>query len=107
MDATIQQLAKELKNGLIELYGKRFAKLILFGSYARGDFQEESDVDFLLVLNDEKVQNGKEILNIGKLVGRLLLQYNKLLTTMPVSINRFQNANTIFFNNIRREGIEI
>lgn len=38
-------------------YGERLAKIVLFGSYARGDFNEESDVDYLVVLDYEKTDN--------------------------------------------------
>lgn len=42
----IEQIANEYKASLRELYGDELAELILFGSYARGDYWEESDVDF-------------------------------------------------------------
>ena len=35
--------------------------MILYGSYARGDFNEESDIDFLVWLNDEEVRAVKEL----------------------------------------------
>jgi predicted nucleotidyltransferase len=107
MDNSIQQLSLEFKQSLRERYGGRFAKLILFGSYARGDFHEESDVDFLVVLNDEKVQGGDEIFFVSDIVSKLTLKYDKLVSYLPVSYLRLQNAQTIFYRNIRREGLEV
>lgn len=107
MDSSIQQLASEFKQNLLERYGVRFAKLILFGSYARGDFHEESDVDFLVVLNDEKVQGGKEVFFVSDIVSKLTLKYDKLVSFLPVSYLRLQDAQTIFYRNVRREGVEI
>ena len=104
---TIQNLALEFKEKLGERYGERFAKLILYGSYARGNFHEESDVDFLVVLNDEKVQNGAEIFFTGDLLNTLSLKYDKLISILPISIRRLQEANSLFYRNVRQEGIEI
>ncbi|MFN0014530.1 MAG: nucleotidyltransferase domain-containing protein [Saprospiraceae bacterium] len=52
-------IAQAVKAELQRLYGDRLAKVILYGSYARGDFHEESDIDFLVVLKDVEIDVGK------------------------------------------------
>ena len=52
MPIDISKLLKELKEGLNRLYGERLKGLYLYGSYARGDYKEGSDLDILLVLDD-------------------------------------------------------
>ena len=47
----VQQVAKEYKESLQNLYGDELVELILFGSYARGDARPDSDVDLLVVAN--------------------------------------------------------
>ena len=44
-------LVRRLKARLAEAYGPRFAGLVLYGSYARGEAGPDSDVDLLVVLN--------------------------------------------------------
>jgi len=46
----LQQSSKDLKRTL----GNRFVGLMLFGSYARGEASEESDVDVLIILHGLK-----------------------------------------------------
>ena len=41
----IQPILQELKARLQEVYGERLKGLYLFGSYARGDATEDSDID--------------------------------------------------------------
>ena len=36
------------------------ASLILYGSYARGDYNENSDIDLLVLINKEKVTRAGE-----------------------------------------------
>jgi len=107
MESTIQQLALEFKQSLKELYGRRFGKLILFGSHARGDWNEESDVDFLVILNDEHIKGGTEVGFLSSVVGDLCLKYNKLVSYLPVSDSRYQTSQSLFYKNVRKEGLVI
>ena len=51
MPENIRNLLDELKAALHHLYGPRLRGVYLFGSYARGDQDSESDVDVLIVLD--------------------------------------------------------
>ena len=44
MSGPIQSLMHELKAGLEAVYGKRLTGVYLYGSYARGEADAESDV---------------------------------------------------------------
>ena len=48
----IKDFTKTMKNH----YGDRLSKIILYGSYVRGDFNEEADTDFMVVIKDEEVR---------------------------------------------------
>jgi predicted nucleotidyltransferase len=45
MPANIRELLAELKQGFVQIYRKRLKAVYLFGSYARGDYNENSDLD--------------------------------------------------------------
>ena len=48
----LKPVLTELKRGLQELYGERLRAVVLFGSQARGEATEDSDVDVAVVLDD-------------------------------------------------------
>ncbi|MCH6573795.1 MAG: nucleotidyltransferase domain-containing protein [Bacteroidetes bacterium] len=50
---SVQAALGEARAALERLYGDRLVKVILYGSHARGEAHEESDVDVLFVLQDE------------------------------------------------------
>ena len=50
----IRKLLKELKEGLVLIYGDRLKAVYLYGSYARGDYRQGSDVDVMILLKDYK-----------------------------------------------------
>lgn len=72
MDAVLEvfkyQVEKSLRNNLI--------KIILFGSRARGDFQEWSDYDFAIIVDNKDTETENKIDNISC---NLFYKYNKLI----------------------------
>ena len=40
-----RELLNEYVNELTKIYGSHLKKIILYGSYARGDYREDSDID--------------------------------------------------------------
>ena len=52
-----EKLIKEFTTQVYELLGERVKKIILYGSYARGDFNKSSDIDIMILtdLTDEEI----------------------------------------------------
>ena len=67
---TLEDVLGDLDSGLRDLYGRRYRGLVLYGSHARGEADEGSDVDLLLLL-EKPVQVGKEIRRSSGLVASL------------------------------------
>ncbi len=51
MPILIQNLLSKYIEDLLGIYGKHLRSAILYGSYARGDFNEDSDVDIMILLD--------------------------------------------------------
>ena len=45
--SNVNTILDEFVNGVNEILGNRMKKIILYGSYARGDFQKNSDIDIM------------------------------------------------------------
>lgn len=100
----LAEVIAELRKGLEDLYGARFRDLLLYGSYARGDQREGSDVD-LLVLLDGPVDTGREILRIEPVAWPLSLDHGLVLSVMPVSHQAYQKGETSFLRIIRKDAM--
>ena len=100
-------IAKAVKEQLQLLYGDRLAKVILYGSYARGDFHEESDIDFLIVLKDKEVEVGKELRFMNERFFNLILDKGIHISHHPTSLDRLETSQFLFYKNVRKEGVEI
>ncbi len=102
MNAPIDTLRLDLRTGLSEIYGPRLKGLFLFGSYARGQAQPESDLDLLMVL-DRIDRYGAEIDRTGHLASRLSLEYGTTISRVFVSALDWQERTTPFLVNARAE----
>ena len=107
MDLLAPDLAEvvlELRRGLEDLYGERFGDLLLYGSYARGEQREGSDVNLLLLL-DGPVETGREILRIEPVAWPLSLDHGIVLSVLPVNHEAYQKGETSFLRIIRKDAV--
>jgi uncharacterized protein len=98
----LDRLALELK----ELYGERYRGMVLYGSYARGEADEGSDVDVLLLLEGE-VNQTRELLRAEEVEWPLSLEAGYTISLLPVSVDAYQSSEQPFLRNARGEGIAL
>lgn len=94
----------QLRQELAELYGDRFRDLLLYGSYARGDQTEGSDIDLLLLL-DGPVVTSREISRVTKISAPISLAHDILLAVMPVDYEAYQTGKTSFLRTVRKDAV--
>lgn len=106
MKEALRPILAELKLRLTELYGERLSQLILFGSQARGDATEDSDVDVLVVLEGE-VQHSDELERISYITAELSGELGALISTVVVSRRDFEARNRRIYRNAAIEGVRV
>jgi predicted nucleotidyltransferase len=104
MSETVAMLLGELKSGLRGLYAQRLRGVYLYGSYARGEGECESDVDVLIIL-DQVDSYGGEVDRTSKLVSDVSLRYDISVSRVFVSEREWQKGEGLFLANVREESI--
>ncbi|MBA2692360.1 MAG: nucleotidyltransferase domain-containing protein [Rubrobacter sp.] len=100
----LAELLERLAEGLRGLYGERYRGLVLYGSYARGDADEGSDVDLLLLL-EGKVDSAEEITAAESVKWLPALYAGYAVSIIPVSAKDYQNPREPVLMNAHREGM--
>jgi len=102
----IQQALTETRSRLTDLYAQRLREIILFGSYARGDYAAGSDID-LLVLLDQMTDPGVEREGYLPLVCELSLKYDTVVSVVPMDFDVWMNHKSPLILNAKREGVRL
>lgn len=101
----IEPIVREFKQALQVLYGDRLHDVVLYGSYARGDYDDESDIDLMVLLNDETVDTYVEIRKITDVETDFMLKYGLPISPLPVAYKRYQTSVMPVYREARREGL--
>ena len=99
----------EFSRQVKRILGNKLSKVVLYGSYARGDYRDNSDIDVMVLTtltNDEIEQVENQIYNVAfdfqmeygvdlSVIIKNEDQYNYWLGALP------------FYNNVEKEGVVI
>jgi predicted nucleotidyltransferase len=100
------QAIKELVAGLKKVYGDNLSRVILYGSKARGEATEDSDIDILVVLKDIKNQS-VEKMKIRQISWEICYKYDLLLSVIVRSEQDYLRKDTPLLMNVEKEGISV
>jgi len=104
MRIDVRAIMVELKQRLNALYGNRLKGVYLFGSYARDEADEESDVDVLIIL--DRVDNySEEIDRTGEVISELSLDHGVVISRVLATERQWREDQTLFFLNVREEAV--
>ena len=102
----LDDLIANLKVGLDGVYGDRLKGLYLYGSYARGEEDTESDLDILVVL-EQFDHYAAEVDRTAELNSELSLKYGMTVSQVFVRESEWRNGDTPFLSNVREEAISL
>ncbi len=86
-------------------YSERIDKVILFGSYARGDYTQESDIDLLVVWKGKLLEGWEDLENIAV---DILVEYGVVISLKIVSPEEYKamiDLQMPFIQTLEREGV--
>ncbi len=84
------------------------ATVILYGSYARGDYHSESDIDLLILLDKTKITRADEK-RVKYPLYDIEFDTGKIISPLVLSKKEWETRHKItpFYENVMKEGIKL
>ncbi len=107
MQKNIQKVTSTVVEKIIDRYKNKIDRIIMYGSYARGDFTSESDIDIMILMNctEEEVRKYRE--EVCRIASRISLdsdvEVSIVLNDKASFYDRMDVLN--FYQNVQREGV--
>ena len=99
----IQKFINEVK----KILGDRLKKVILYGSYARGEYNKKSDVDIMILtdLSFEEIEDYRD--KISDAAFEIELKTGIILSPVVKNIEKYNTRRKFvpFYKNVEKEGV--
>lgn len=107
MPININNQVQNFIKSVQELLGDRLKKIILYGSYARGDYKNNSDVDIMILtdLNEIEIEEYRD--KISDIAYDIELDTGIMLSPVLKNIEKYNSRIDVvpFYKNIEKEGV--
>lgn len=103
----VNNIINEFIKGVNDILGDRVKKVILYGSYARGDFNNNSDIDIMILtdLSDEEIVKYRT--KIWDFSYDVELKNGVMISSLIKNIDKFNYwlEALPFYMNVQKEGV--
>lgn len=107
MPTNINKIIEQFVDEVYSILGNRVKKIILYGSYARGDYNKNSDIDLMILtdLNEKEIEEYRDKLSDAAF--EIELKNNVIISPVIKNIEKYNaKVNIIpFYTNVQKEGV--
>ena len=105
----LNSLLEETGTQLRKIFGSRLDSVILYGSYARGDYDESSDIDVMALIDMDKTELSKYRRKISSFANEMDLKYDVLLSVKLQDKYTFDKYRSVlpYYSNVLKEGVTV
>lgn len=109
MPEAIREIVHEYAKDMRRLFGKDFGKVVVYGSYARGDYRENSDIDLMILVGTPENRIAVFADKVSDRTFDYLIKYS--INISPVIKNEehfnYWVDNLPYYRSVRDEGVVI
>ena len=109
MPNNVQKVINTFVENIKKILGNRLKKVILYGSYARGDYNKSSDVDIMILtdLSDEEIEFFRG--PVSGIAFDIELETGVIISPLIKNINKYNDRIDVipFYMNVNKEGVII
>ena len=105
----LKDISKKMVAIYRNIYGESVTGIFLYGSYARGDNKEDSDIDIVGIVKGDRVFLQDKLKIIWDLSVDVSLENDTVVSPMVIPYDEFEEYKEIlpYYRNIMKEGLRI
>lgn len=109
MSHKLSVLLESYREEVAQVLGKGFTKMILYGSYARGDFKQDSDMDIMILVDVKPEEISVYADKVYDINYDFEMQYGMEINPSVQSIQIYEQWKVVypFFMNIEKDGVSV
>ena len=109
MPGNMQNLIKQYVNEIKQIYGTHLRQIILYGSYARGDFRPDSDIDIMILLDLSDLELKAYSQKLSYMTYDFNMDHDLDIKPIAKSEKHFLNWVDVypFYANVKKEGVKL
>lgn len=106
---SVENLLKEYRKQLEAVSDSHIEKMILYGSYARGDFKKDSDIDVMILVDLDEFQMKPYENKIYDITYDFNSEYGTDIMPVVQNLDHFNywKRAYLFYKNVEEEGVVI
>ena len=107
--ALLNELLQKLTDHSKKVFGDDLKNVILYGSYARGDYDDESDIDVMIMVDLPMNEIWSRRKEINHFCSQLNMEYSVFISPMLQNVSHFNKwKDTMpFYRNVSNEGVRV
>ncbi len=105
LDIILDEVAKSYR----KTYGNNITKILLYGSYARGDYHDDSDIDIVAIVKGDRLELQNELKKVWDVSNDLGLEYEVIISPTVIPYDEYEEwkDDIPYYRNIEKEGIVV
>ncbi len=108
-ESSLRELLNRIYTGTTDIVGSSLCDVILFGSYARGDYDSESDIDIALIMDLTREDMKQFDNDICHFSSEISLENDVLVSIISIPAKEFEywKQELPFYRNVDTEGVRL
>ncbi len=109
MPDNLSVLLGEYRKAIVQILGNDLRKIILYGSYARGDFNQDSDMDIMILADMPPEEISSYADKIYDVTYDFEMKYEMEINPSVQSMQTYEKWKNVypFFMNIEKDGVSV
>ena len=107
--STLNEITSAVVNSYREVFGSDLIDVFLYGSYARGENEDDSDIDYAAIVKGDRLELQEKVKKVWTVAFEVGLEKDVIISPTVIPYSEFEKykSKLPYYRNINMEGIKV